>query len=56
MKLIKINNIPDNIGAYVVGQATKEESDKAGQFSMFVFMSVIMGTIYINYKYNTGKL
>lgn len=56
MKIIKINNIPSNVGAYVVGNITKEESDKAGNFSMLVFMSVIAGTIYLNYKYSTGKL
>lgn len=56
MKIVKINNIPNNVGAYVVGKATKEESDQAGNFSMLVFLSVIAGTIYLNYKYNIGKL
>ena len=56
MKVIKINNIPSNVGAYVVGNPTKEESDKAGSFSMLVFLSVILGTVYLNYKYSTGKL
>jgi hypothetical protein len=56
MKIVKINNIPSNVGAYVVGNPTKEESDKAGSFSMLVFFSIVLGTVYLNYKYITGKL
>lgn len=54
MKIIKINNIPSNIGAYVVGNETK--TSKNDKIAMFIFVSMILGTILINYRYSTGKI
>lgn len=56
MMIRKINNVPSNIGAYVVGRISKEESDKAGQITGTIFLLIIAGTIFLNYKYHTGKL
>lgn len=54
MKTVKINNIPSNIGAYVVGNELK--TSKNDKIAFFIFGFMILGTILINYKYSIGKI
>ena len=52
MKVIKINNVPKNVRALVVGQ--ESQTQKLTPF--FIVALMIGGMILINYKYATGKI
>ena len=52
MKIVKINNIPKNVKALVVGQ----ESQAQKYTPFFIVALMIGGTLLINYKYATGKI
>jgi hypothetical protein len=53
MIIRKINNVPQNIKALVVGQATEKKESLAP----FIFVALMIGgTVLINYKYATGKI
>jgi hypothetical protein len=52
MKIVKINNVPKNIKALVVGQ--ESQAQKITPFLIVALM--IAGTVLINYKYATGKI
>lgn len=54
MTIRKINNIPNNVSALVVGK--QDDQEQAVGFLKFISISVILGAIYLNYKYYTGKI
>ena len=56
MKVRKINNVPRNISALVVGKDTPEQAEKSINVLKFIIIAVLAGTVILNYKYYTGKI